>query len=49
MHNNQGVEAGYGGPDVTVPQSVLVSNTNKTDPGSQITAGLRFGDGYDGR
>ncbi len=48
MHNNQGVEAGYGGPDVTLSQSVLVANRNQVDPGSPITAGLRFGDGYDG-
>ncbi len=47
-HNNQGVEAGYGGPDVTVTHSVMVSNNNQTDPESPITAGLRFGDGYDG-
>ena len=47
-HNNQGVEAGYGSPDVTVTHSVLVSNDNQTDPQSPITAGLRFGDGYDG-
>lgn len=48
MGGNQGVEAGYGGPDVTVTQSVIVRNQNQTDPDSPITAGLRFGDGYDG-
>ncbi len=47
--NNQGIEAGYGAPDVRVTQSVLVANDNHTDAGSPITAGLRFGDGYDGR
>ena len=47
--NNQGVEAGYGGPQVSVTQSVLVRNQNRTDPNSRITSGLRFGDGYDGR
>jgi hypothetical protein len=46
--NNQGVEAGYGGPLVTVTQSVMVDNRNQVDPGSPITAGLRFGDGYNG-
>ncbi len=48
MANNQGVEAGYGGPNVTVTQSVIVGNRNTVDPNSPITAGLRFGDGYDG-
>ncbi len=48
MHNNQGVEAGYGSPDVTVSNSVIVRNDNQADPNSQITAGLRFGDGYNG-
>ena len=48
MHNNQGVEAGYGSPDVTVTHSVIVRNDNQTDPNSPINAGLRFGDGYNG-
>ena len=48
LGNNQGVEAGYGGPNVTVTQSVIVGNRNTVDPRSPITAGLRFGDGYDG-
>ena len=47
--NNQGVEAGYGAPDVSVTQSVIVRNRNRVDPASQVTAGIRFGDGYDGR
>ncbi len=46
--NNQGVEAGYQDPDVFVTNSVLFDNDNKSDPNSPITAGLRFGDGYDG-
>ena len=48
MGNNQGVEAGYGGPQLTVTQSVIVGNRNTVDPGSPITAGVRFGDGYNG-
>ena len=46
--NNQGIEAGYGAPDVTVTQSVIVGNKNRVDPQSQVTAGIRFGDGYNG-
>jgi hypothetical protein len=46
--SNQGVEAGYGSPDVTVSQSVVVGNRNQTDPAFPSTAGLRFGDGYSG-
>ena len=49
LHNNQGVEAGYGSPEVSVRNSVIVSNDNRSDPGTPITAGIRFGDGYDGR
>ena len=48
-NNNQGVEAGYGRPDVTVNNSVLLRNDFVADPNTPITAGLRFGDGYDGR
>ncbi|MCP4193608.1 MAG: hypothetical protein GY768_23595 [Planctomycetaceae bacterium] len=47
--NNQGVEAGYGSPQLVVKQSVITQNTNQIDPNSPITAGLRFGDGYDGQ
>ena len=46
--NNQGVEAGYGSPEVIVTNSVLFDNDNTSDPDALITAGLRFGDGYDG-
>jgi len=45
---NQGIEAGYGGPLVTATRSVVVRNQTKVDPKTPITAGLRFGDGYDG-
>jgi hypothetical protein len=45
---NQGIEAGYGSPDVTVRQSVIFGNRTTLDPEFPITAGLRFGDGYDG-
>ena len=47
--NNQGVEAGYGSPDVQVSRSVLYGNNNQVDPDNPVTAGLRFGDSYDGR
>ena len=47
--NNQGVEAGYGAPDLTVTQSVIVGNRNTIDSDSPITAGLRYGDGYSNR
>ena len=46
--NNQGVEAGYRDPDLFVTNSVLFNNRNDVDPDSPITAGVRFGDGYDG-
>lgn len=46
--SNQGVEAGYGGPQVTLTQSVITRSKNQVDPGSPINAGLRFGDGYNG-
>ena len=46
--NNQGVEAGYGSPDLNVSSSVIIDNLTTADPDSQITAGVRFGDGYDG-
>ena len=46
--NNQGVEAGYLMPNVLVTNSVLFANDNTSDPDTPITAGLRFGDGYDG-
>ncbi len=45
---NQGIEAGYGGPMVTVTRSVVVANRTQVDPKAPINAGLRFGDGYDG-
>ncbi len=48
QRSNQGVEAGYGGPQVTLTQSVIVRSKNQVDPGSPINAGLRFGDGYNG-
>lgn len=47
--NNQGVEAGYGSPDLTVTQSVVVGNRNTIDSDSPMTAGVRFGDGYSSR
>ena len=47
--NNQGVEAGYGSPNLNISQSVITGNRNDIDPGNPITAGLRFGDSYDGR
>ncbi len=47
--HNQGIEAGYGAPEITVSQSVLYQNRQQIDPRTPITAGLRFGDGYDGR
>ena len=46
--NNQGVEAGYRDPDLFVTNSVIFNNRNDADPDSPITAGVRFGDGYDG-
>lgn len=46
--NNQGVEAGYRDPDLFVTNSVVFNNRNVADAGSPITAGIRFGDGYDG-
>lgn len=49
---NQGFEAGYGGPDLTLQNSVTIRNDNKipNDPSSDsvINAGIRFGDGYNG-
>ena len=47
--NNQGVEAGYGSSDLNISQSVITGNTNDIDLDNPITAGLRFGDSYDGR
>ncbi|MEZ6118402.1 MAG: DNRLRE domain-containing protein [Pirellulaceae bacterium] len=46
--NNQGIEAGYGGPNVTVQDSATVRNDAGFDTDAPITAGIRFGDGYDG-
>ena len=46
--NNQGLEAGYGAPNVTISKSVVVGNRNVIDPDQPIAAGIRFGDGYDG-
>jgi hypothetical protein len=46
--NNQGLEAGYGSPALTASRSVVVGNRHQVDPRFPITAGLRFGDGYDG-
>lgn len=46
--NNQGVEAGYQMPDLRVSHSVIFDNNNKADAASPITAGIRFGDGYNG-
>ena len=48
LRNNQGLEAGYGSPQLEVENSVVVRNDSKNDPDAQITSGLRFGDGYDG-
>ncbi len=48
-HTNQGVEAGYGSPDLSVLNSVIVDVDSQADPDSLLNAGVRFGDGYDGR
>ena len=48
-HTNQGIEAGYGAPDLTVQNSVIVDVDSQAAPDSPLNAGIRFGDGYDGR
>jgi hypothetical protein len=48
LHNNQGAEAGYGSPQLTLRNSVIARNDSAVDPAFPITAGIRFGDGYDG-
>lgn len=48
LHNNQGLEAGYGRPQLDVENSVVIRNDSSNDPDSPVTAGIRFGDGYDG-
>ncbi|MEX2188999.1 MAG: lamin tail domain-containing protein [Pirellulales bacterium] len=49
---NQGFEAGYGGPQLSVTNSVSVRVDNKypndTSSDATINAGIRFGDGYNG-
>ncbi|MCA9216042.1 MAG: right-handed parallel beta-helix repeat-containing protein, partial [Planctomycetales bacterium] len=47
-YTNQGVEAGYGAPDLQIRNSVVVDTNAQADPDSPINAGVRFGDGYDG-
>jgi hypothetical protein len=50
--SNQGFEAGYGSPDLTITNSVSVrvDNILINDPSSDsaVNAGIRFGDGYMG-
>lgn len=35
--SNQGVEAGYGGPNLSISQSVILGNKNLTDPTRRLT------------
>lgn len=49
---NQGFEAGYGGPQLSIANSVAVrvDNVIVNDPSSDsaVNAGIRYGDGYNG-